>query len=320
MLERDLFPRALRDGHAEGRDPLPAPAHRRSDVDEVQRRPAARFCTATRRATRHISRDVTERKRTEDQLRESNRRKDESIAVAPTTSPTRCRRSSGRPARTAASTTATAAGTSWSAPVAVLGRCRRMAPGAASRRPRVVLRLWMESVRTGTPFEMEYRLKFPGATTIAGIWAVRWRTGTTRATSLAGMRRAPTSTTARWRSRSSPEPGASPRRAGCLGHRDVPLGHRDERDRLRQEPGSAARSRIRRFRAIAPRVFPGGAPGRSRAGRRRLPAVRRTGSRFPGGVPRRLAGRYRSAGCSTRARPCWGRTDGPDRWRARAST
>ena len=88
------------------------------------------------------------------------------------------------------------------------------------------------------------------------------------------------------------EPGASPRRAGCLGHRDVPLGHRDERDRLRQEPGSTARSRIRRFRAIAPRVLPGGARGRSRAGRRRLPAVRRTGSRFPGGVPRRLAGRY----------------------------
>ena len=204
-----------------------------------------------------------------------------------------------------------------------VGRCR--ADGSPALHPddsSAVERLcgWSRS-GTGTPFEMEYRLKFPRGDDYRWYLgrALPLRDDVGRHRSLVRHEhRHPRSQDGGVGARR--EPGASPRRAGCLGHRDVPLGHRDERARLRQEPGSTARSRIGRFRAIAPRVLPDGARGRSGAGRRSLSTVRRTGSRFRGGVPRRLAGRYGPLVVRQgQDRAGYGRT-AADRWRARAST
>ena len=158
MLEQDFYPRVRRDGHASVEIRF---RHQRTGdplwmkynvvlLRDLHGEPSA-YGT--------ISQDLTAQRQKEDQLRESNRRKDESIAVlrevadsipqifwsaAADGSVDYCNRrwyELGGPAPDSDTTDT--------------GSLIHPDDFAASKQ------LWVESIRTGAPFEMEYRLKFP---------------------------------------------------------------------------------------------------------------------------------------------------------------
>jgi PAS domain S-box-containing protein len=159
-VERDLFPRALREGHAE----MEVRIRHQQTGDSMWmtcnvvllRDP---YGNPSGYAT--IGRDLTERKRTEDQLREASRRKDESIEALRhiADSMPQIIWSAGPDGRV------DYYNRRW---YELLGE-KAPSPAQSEWQPalhpddrRPSHDLWMASVRNGTPFEMEYRLAFPG--------------------------------------------------------------------------------------------------------------------------------------------------------------
>ena len=159
IVERELFPRALREGHAE-RD-IRVRHQQTGD-------PMWMMCSVVLLRDSYgnpsgyaaIGRDVTEWKRTEDQLREASRRKDESIEALRhiADSMPQIIWSAGPDGRvdyynrrwyelvgTQSPSSADAGG--WH-------------PALHPEDRQSSYDLWMKSVRKGTPFEMEYRFKF----------------------------------------------------------------------------------------------------------------------------------------------------------------
>jgi PAS domain S-box-containing protein len=162
LLERELFPSALREGHAETEIRI---RHQRTGdpmwmaCNVVLLRDP--YGNPSGYAT--IGRDLTERKRKEDQLREASRLKDESIAALRhiADSMPQIIWSAGPDGRVdyynrrwyellgAEAPPSPEPGGDW-----------QPALHPDDRGPSHDL--WMASVRNGTPFEMEYRLEFPG--------------------------------------------------------------------------------------------------------------------------------------------------------------
>ena len=159
IVERELFPRALREGHAE------------KDIRVRHQQtgdPMWMMCSVVLLRDSYgnpsgyaaIGRDVTEWKRTEDQLREASRRKDESIEALRhiADSMPQIIWSAGPDGRVdyynrrwyelvGSQSPASADAGGW-----------HPALHPEDRQPSYDL--WMKSVRKGTPFEMEYRFKF----------------------------------------------------------------------------------------------------------------------------------------------------------------
>ena len=159
IVERDLFPRALREGHAEKEIRV-----RHQQTGD----PMWMMCSVVLLRDSYgnpsgyaaIGRDVTEWKRTEDQLREASRRKDESIEALRhiADSMPQIIWSAGPDGRVdyynrrwyelvGSQSPASADASGW-----------HPALHPEDRQPSYDL--WMKSVRKGTPFEMEYRFKF----------------------------------------------------------------------------------------------------------------------------------------------------------------
>ena len=159
IVERELFPRALREGHAE-RD-IRVRHQQTGD-------PMWMMCSVVLLRDSYgnpsgyaaIGRDVTEWKRTEDQLREASRRKDESIEALRhiADSMPQIIWSAGPDGRVdyynrrwyelvGSQSPSSADASGWH-------------PALHPEDRQSSYDLWMKSVRKGTPFEMEYRFKF----------------------------------------------------------------------------------------------------------------------------------------------------------------
>jgi PAS domain S-box-containing protein len=160
IVERELFPRALRDGHAE----------REVRVRHQQTGdPMWMMCSIVLLRDSYgspsgyaaIGRDVTEWKRTEDQLREASRRKDESIEALRhiADSMPQIIWSAGPDGRVDYYNRRwyELIGSESPGP----GDPSGWHPGLHADDRQPSYDLWMKSVRKGTPFEMEYRFKFP---------------------------------------------------------------------------------------------------------------------------------------------------------------
>ena len=263
IVERDLFPRALREGHAEKEIRV-----RHQQTGD----PMWMMCSVVLLRDSYgnpsgyaaIGRDVTEWKRTEDQLREASRRKDESIEALRhiADSMPQIIWSAGPDGRVdyynrrwyelvGSQSPASADASGW-----------HPALHPEDRQPSYDL--WMKSVRKGTPFEMEYRFKFTRGDDY------RWYLGRAlplRDDSGAIVRWYGTSTDIHDRKMAESELAESRARlraaldASVTGtfRWDIVTNVLDSDKNLDR----SARSRIGRFRAIAPRVLPDGAQGRS---------------------------------------------------------